>query len=71
MSGYKCMEAIIRGSREPILCRVSGDVCAHQRYCLTEGRIVLTDQALSCPGRNGIQDEKSEEGKNHGEAGQV
>ena len=50
---YRCSQAIIGGAREPIRCKVSGDVCAHQKYCLMEGRIMLTDQSLWCPARGG------------------
>ena len=50
---YRCDQAIIGRSEEPIRCKVSGTVCAHQRMCLMEGRIVLTDGALECPARDG------------------
>lgn len=50
---YRCSQAIIGGAREPIRCKVSGGVCAHQKYCLMEGRIMLTDQSLWCPARGG------------------
>ena len=50
---YRCSQAIIGGAREPIRCKVSGTVCAHQKYCLMEGKIVLTDQSLWCPARGG------------------
>jgi hypothetical protein len=53
---YRCSQAIIGGAREPIRCKVSGDVCAHQKYCLMEGRIVLTDQSLWCPARGRTTD---------------
>lgn len=43
----------MRGARDAIRCKVSGSVCAHQKMCLMEGRIVLTDGAMSCPGRDG------------------
>ena len=58
---YRCSQAIIGGAREPIRCKVSGDVCAHQKYCLMEGRIVLTDQSLWCPARGGRLIEKEPE----------
>ncbi len=48
---YSCPEADIRGARDAIRCRVSGTVCAHQKMCLMEGRIVLTASAMKCPGR--------------------
>jgi len=50
---YRCGQAIIGRADEPIRCKVSGGICAHQRMCMMEGRIVLTDQALSCPARDG------------------
>ena len=50
---YRCSQAIVSGAREPIRCKVSGTVCAHQKYCLMEGKIVLTDQSLWCPARGG------------------
>ena len=50
---YRCNQAIISGAREPIQCKVSGSVCAHQKFCLMEGRIVLTDQSMKCPARDG------------------
>lgn len=50
---YRCGQAIIGRAEEPIKCKVSGTICAHQRMCLMEGRIVLTDGALDCPARDG------------------
>ena len=50
---YRCSQAIIGGAREPIRCKVSGSVCAHQKFCLMEGRIVLTDRSMKCPARDG------------------
>jgi len=50
---YRCGQAIIGRAEDPIRCKVSGTVCAHQRMCLMEGRIVLTDGALECPARDG------------------
>ena len=50
---YRCDQAIFGGARDAIRCRVSGSVCAHQKMCMMEGRIVLTDQALWCPARGG------------------
>ena len=49
---YRCDQAVIGGAREPIRCKVSGTVCAHQKMCMMEGRIVLTDGAMRCPGRD-------------------
>lgn len=48
---YRCPKAIIGGATEAIRCKVSGDVCAHQKMCMMKGRIVLTDKAMFCPGR--------------------
>ena len=50
---YRCDQAVIGGAREPIRCKVSGTVCAHQKMCMMEGRIVLTDKAMTCPARDG------------------
>lgn len=50
---YRCGQAIIGRAEEPIKCKVSGTICAHQRMCMMEGRIVLTDGALDCPARDG------------------
>lgn len=56
---YRCDQAIIGGAREAIRCKVSGSVCAHQKMCMMEGRIMLTDGAMTCPGRDGqMPDEK-------------
>ena len=70
---YRCPKAVIKGAREAIRCTVSGTVCAHQKMCLMEGRIVLTDGSMDCPGR----DEKFatvaslEGGREHDHKGQV
>lgn len=50
---YRCDQAIIGRAEEPIRCKVSGTVCAHQKMCLMEGRIVLTDGSMRCPARDG------------------
>ena len=57
---YRCGQAIIGRAEEPIRCKVSGTVCAHQKMCLMEGRIVLTDGALRCPARDGRMPEDLE-----------
>ena len=49
---YRCPNAIIGGAREAIRCKASGSVCAHQKMCMMEGRIVLTAGAMDCPGRD-------------------
>lgn len=53
---YRCPQAVIGRAEEPIRCKVSGTVCAHQKMCLMEGRIVLTAGALDCPARDGSLD---------------
>jgi len=50
---YRCNQAIIGRAEDPIRCKVSGTVCAHQKMCMMEGRIVLTDESLECPARDG------------------
>ena len=50
---YRCDQAVFGSAREPIRCKVSGSVCAHQKMCMMEGRIVLTDGAMECPARDG------------------
>ena len=50
---YRCDQAVTGGAREAIRCKVSGTVCAHQKMCMMEGRIVLTDKAMTCPARDG------------------
>ena len=50
---YRCGQAVMGRAEEPIRCKVSGSVCAHQKFCGMEGRIVLTDGALQCPARDG------------------
>ncbi len=50
---YRCDQAVFAGAREAIRCKVSGSICAHQKMCMMEGRIVLTDGALRCPARDG------------------
>ena len=39
------------GERMVIQCAKTDDACAHQRYCMSKGRYVLTDQAGACPAR--------------------
>ena len=34
-----------------IKCTKTDDLCAHQRYCMSKGWYVLTDQAGNCPAR--------------------
>ena len=55
---YRCDQAVIGRAEDPIRCKVSGTVCAHQKLCMMEGRIVLTDGAMSCPGRDGKMPEQ-------------
>ena len=56
----RCPNAVIGRAREPIRCRDSGTVCAHQKMCLMEGRIVLTADAAKCPGRTRREDHHDE-----------
>ena len=60
---YRCDQAVIGRAEDPIRCKVSGTVCAHQKMCLMEGRIVLTDGALQCPARDGKMPEKPKAAK--------
>ena len=39
------------GERMAIQCTKADDLCAHQRYCMSKGWYVLTDQAGDCPAR--------------------
>lgn len=57
---YRCGQAITGRAEEPIRCKVSGTVCAHQKFCQMEGRIVLTDGALRCPARDGQMPEETQ-----------
>ena len=57
---YRCDQAVFGSMRDPIRCKVSGSVCAHQKMCLMEGRIVLTDGAMRCPARDGKMPEQAE-----------
>jgi len=50
---YRCLQAVFGRATDPIRCKVSGNVCAHQKMCMMEGRTVLTDGAMRCPGRDG------------------
>ncbi len=58
---YRCPKAIIKGAMDPIQCKTSGTVCAHQKMCLMEGKIVLTAHAVTCPGRDMEEDWKEPE----------
>ena len=60
---YRCDQAVIGRAEDPIRCKVSGTVCAHQKMCLMEGRIVLTDGAMDCPARDGKMPEPAEAGE--------
>ena len=60
---YRCGQAVIGRAEDPIRCKVSGTVCAHQKMCLMEGRIVLTDGALKCPARDGQMPEEPKAAK--------
>ena len=60
---YRCEQAIIGGATDAIRCKVSGSICAHQKMCMMQGRIVLTDGAMNYPGRDGTKPEPPEEPK--------
>lgn len=46
-------------SEKRIWCRVSGQLCACQRWCMMKGRAVLTDTAPDCAGGRGGAGETS------------
>lgn len=46
------------GERMAIQCTKAGDLCAHQRYCMSKGWYVLTDQAGACPARRDESNER-------------
>lgn len=50
-----CPEAFRKDGdrRGKILCRVSGQLCAHQHFCEVVSRYRQTDSAKDCPGRSG------------------
>ncbi len=58
---YRCDQAIFGRATEAIRCKVSGNVCAHQKMCMMEGRTVLTDLALKCPARDGKMPEENQD----------
>lgn len=60
MGNYRCPQAMTGGAKDPILCKASGRMCAHQKWCVMEGRIVLTDMAMRCPGREKPAQEQTE-----------
>ena len=41
-----------------IQCAKADDLCAHQRYCMSKGWYVLTDQAGNCPARKEESNER-------------
>lgn len=46
------------GERMAIQCTKADDLCAHQRYCMSKGWYVLTDQAGNCPARKDESNER-------------
>ena len=48
-------------SEKRIRCRVKGTLCAHQKWCLMQGRAVLTDMAPDCLARDHPDQEPIEE----------
>ena len=41
-----------------IHCAKADDLCAHQRYCMSKGWYVLTEQAGNCPARKEEDNER-------------
>ena len=62
---YRCDQAIFGGMRDAIRCKVSGSVCAHQKMCMMEGRMVLTDKATECPARGGQMPDDQGDSRSH------
>ena len=56
---YRCDQAVYGGHRDPIRCKVSGSVCAHQKMCMMEGRIVLTDNTYEADGNIAVPAKKT------------
>lgn len=63
---YKCPFA--REENYTQHCKKQNDFCAHQKYCRSKGRWVLTEQAQSCPLREEKLPEKpvKKRGKKNG-----
>ena len=47
----KCPKAQ-RDHNRMLICRVTGQLCAHQRWCLMDGMSILTNEAEQCTGRD-------------------
>ncbi len=54
MSSLICPKAYRKDGdrRGKIMCRVTGSVCAHIKYCDLNGKYRQTDSAQKCPGRD-------------------
>lgn len=54
MSPLLCQEAYrVPGDRRgKIMCRVTGSICAHIKYCDINGKYSQLDSAKDCPGRS-------------------
>ena len=46
------------GENMVIQCAKTEDACAHQRYCMSKGWYVLTEQAGNCPARKEEDNER-------------
>lgn len=47
----KCPKAQ-RDRNRMLICRVNGQLCAHQRWCMMDGMAVLTNESARCPARD-------------------
>lgn len=52
-----CEKAFMRGRH--IMCRVSGNRCAHVKLCQLTGKFRQTDSAAKCPGREADENTNS------------
>lgn len=46
---YHCSHAERKPNRILILCALTGESCAHQRYCPTKQKTILTEGSEGCP----------------------
>jgi len=49
-------------------CARRDEPCAHQRYCMSKGWNVLTDQAGNCPARKDDGNEREQAAARHSDA---
>lgn len=55
---FDCPHA--RLNRDMVIdCAKRGELCAHQRWCMSKGWAVLTDQAGNCPARKDGSNERA------------